>query len=89
MAIRFGRAMGQPPVEWRLIVESYWCRDCDAGPGTHCITRNLHPKGEPHMSRVNDVARCPRCNAWVHAEWPELLCPRCDMLVSRRHRDED
>ena len=80
----YGRGRGQPPIEWSLIVHSYWCRDCDAEPGSHCMTRNGKPKSEPHIARMADVNRCERCTAWLHADWPEAYCPRCMALL---HRD--
>lgn len=72
---------GQTPQEWTLIVLSYWCPDCDSGPGRRCITRRGAPKSEPHVARVDVVSRCKRCKAWLHADWPFDVCYRCAALL--------
>jgi len=78
-----GWAKGQPRQEWQEIVLSYWCPDCDAGPGRWCLTRNGHDKPEPHAARVEMVARCVRCHQWMTSpqEIGADLCPRCSALV--------
>lgn len=81
---RRGRGKGQPKQVWQEVVLSYWCPVCDSGPGRWCLTSTGHEKPEPHAARVEVVARCPRCAAWIGADWPDEYCPRCAVLM-RRH----
>jgi hypothetical protein len=73
----YGRGRGQPPQRWRLIVESYPCDTCGAGPGAPCLTISGTVKHEPHVERVALVVHCIYCLGWLAADWPELVCDVC------------
>jgi hypothetical protein len=52
-------------VEWREIVRSYPCPQCEAAPGEPCVTAvRLAPKHEPHASR----SRLASSRHWHAAE---------------------
>lgn len=75
-------------LRWQLVVNSYPCPICDAGPGQGCRTPN-RPKPEPHAERsreahargwaaADEPARCVRCNGPLTGRWPQPgRCERC------------
>ena len=72
---------GQPMSLWRIILRSYPCETCGAGPGEPCLTSGGRQAGMEHAAREMATARCPRCATWLDADWPQgSLCPRCQLL---------
>lgn len=71
--------MSAPLSRWRIIVRSYPCETCGAGPGDPCLS----PSGKralEHVARANLVNHCPKCGTWVDADEPGIYCPRCQLL---------
>jgi len=64
---------------WRIILRSYPCDTCAAGPGEPCLTTTGHVTQE-HAARAQLVHHCPRCGTWVDADVPGSLCDRCRLL---------
>lgn len=72
--------MTYPP--WHLILRSYPCESCGAGPGQQCVTESGRPTME-HAARQHLVGRCPRCATWMDADHAiGTLCDRCKLLRS-------
>jgi len=68
---------------WRLILRSYPCRTCGAGPGDPCTTSGGREADLEHVDRQQHVGRCPRCATMMDADWtPGALCPHCQLLRS-------
>lgn len=79
---------GSQKLRWQLVVNSYPCPICGAGPGRGCRTPN-RPKPEPHAARAalahdrgwagaEDPPRCVRCNGPLEGENPSPgRCRRC------------
>jgi hypothetical protein len=75
-------------LRWQLVVNSYPCPACGAGPGHGCRTPD-RPKPEPHAERArlahyrgwassDEPARCFRCNRPLPGEDPAPgRCARC------------
>ena len=65
---------------WRIILRSYACDTCGAGPGEPCMTPSGHQTAE-HVSRYDQLNRCPRCGAMLAADAPPgTYCDRCQLL---------
>lgn len=86
-------ARGANKLRWQLVVNSYPCPECGAGPGRRCRTAYVgHPKNEPHAARgrlahdrgwssADEPARCVRCNGLLPGEDPAPgRCRRCQRL---------
>jgi predicted RNA-binding Zn-ribbon protein involved in translation (DUF1610 family) len=67
---------------WRLVLLSYPCPDCGAGPGELCTTRSGRPAHDyVHAARVQDAPRCGRCGTHLPADTePGDLCDYCAMV---------
>lgn len=82
---------GSKRLRWQLVVTSYPCPVCGAGPGHGCRSP-AHSKGEPHAERgrlahmrgwasAEEPARCVRCNRPLPGEDPAPgRCRRCIRL---------
>jgi hypothetical protein len=60
------RAKERAAIAWRVVVNSYPCPVCPAGPGYACRTERGNPKPEPHAARA---ARA-HARGWAHADEP-------------------
>lgn len=80
-------------IAWRIIVNSYPCPVCPAGPGQACITEYGNPKQEPHAGRAarahgrgwaaaDQPARCFTCNGPL-PNGPDTGPRRCPKCVRR------
>lgn len=76
---------------WRLVLLSYPCPDCGAGPGDPCVTAGGNPAHDyVHAARTRDASRCPRCGVRLPAEAEAGdLCDHCALVqaleVERYH----
>jgi len=77
-------------ITWRLVVNSYPCPVCPAGPGYACRTERGNPKPEPHATRAavahsrgwafaDAPARCFKCHGPLPGTNPDSpqRCPKC------------
>jgi len=72
---------GQPMAPWRVLLRSYPCPTCGAGPGEPCQTSTGHQADIEHAGRAAQAARCPKCGTRVDGDsHPGDLCPRCQLL---------
>jgi hypothetical protein len=55
---------GHQAAEWRLIIHSWPCPVCTAGPGEYCVTQTGHRKSEPHADRSRIAAQ----HLWRYAD---------------------
>jgi len=73
----------KPPQQWRVVIESYPCPRCGAGPGKACRTAKGATTYIPHAARERVIDRCPLCGARIPAgALPGDLCERCALVRS-------
>lgn len=69
---------------WRIALESYPCRKCNAKPGERC--RNLRtgcPVNGIHTARNDAAGRCQSCGIRIEADRvmaADALCARCALV---------
>lgn len=66
------RGRNKRDIAWRIVVNSYPCPTCPAGPGQACVSESGHAKPEPHAARSARAA----ARGWAHADEP-ARCVRC------------
>jgi hypothetical protein len=66
---------------WRIVMESFPCKECNAAPGEPCYTKSGNQKTECHAVRWADAERCHKCGERLPADYdPGELCDRCKLI---------
>lgn len=75
--------MTNRPGPWHLVLRSYPCEHCGAGPGEPCVTESGRKVALEHSARQQLTGRCPRCSAMLDADHPPgTLCRHCALVRS-------